>query len=113
VKTEAIIDAARAAARANSDAVRSITRLIGVAETLGSVLARIELGREPQLLTVTVTALADLIDEQELLRALPAGEARLTTTGEACELHTPIELRNSAGRWLGDVLLVWSADRAS
>jgi len=106
---ERIIAAARAVATGGSDATGPATRLISTAETLASVLARVELADEPRLLSVTAVPLADVASVKDMLRALPASTPRLVDTDDRRELHMTVEVRDGVDNWLGDVQFVWCA----
>jgi hypothetical protein len=105
------IAAAKATAEAQLECAEKVTRLVTAAETLGAVLARLALGSKPQLLTVTVTALVDVIRPDDALSAAPAGDPFLARTDNRSELHTAIEIRGDDGRWLAEVELIWALVR--
>ena len=86
-----LIAAARAVAAGGTDAIEPATRLISAAEALVSVIARVELGDEPRLLSVTATPLADVARVKDMLRAIPASAPPFLDTGERRELRMTIE----------------------
>jgi hypothetical protein len=104
---ERVIAAARAVATAGTDATGPATRLISTAETLASVLARVELADEPRLLSVTAMPLADVASVKDMLRALPASIPRFVDTDDRRELRMTVEVRDGDDNWLGDVEFVW------
>jgi hypothetical protein len=104
---ERIIAAARAVATGGTDAIGPATRLISTAETLASVLARVELADEPRLLSVTALPLADVASVKGMLRALPASTPRFVDTDDRRELRVTVEVRDGDDNWLGDVEFVW------
>jgi hypothetical protein len=104
-----LIAAARAVGKGGTDAIEPATRLIFAAETLASVLARLELADEPRLLSVTATPLADVARVKDILRAIPASAPQFLETGERRELHMTVEVRDGQDNWLGDVQFAWGA----
>ena len=106
---ERMIAAARAVATGGTDATGRATRLISTAEVLASMLARLELGDEPRLLSVTAMPLADVASVKHMLRAIPASTPRFLVTDDRRELHMTVEVRDGEDNWLGDVQFVWSA----
>ena len=108
---EDVIAAARATAEAGVEGAEKVTRLVAAAETVGAVIARLALGAKPQLLTVMVTALVDVIRHDDALSAALAADPFLARTDDRSELHTAIEIRDGDGRWLADVELVWALAR--
>ena len=111
VDPEEVIAAAKATAEAELDGAQKVTRLVAAAETLGAVLAHVALGARPQLLTVMVTALVDVIGSGDTLSATPVAEPFLARTDDRRELHTAIEIRDGDDRWLAEVELVWTLAR--
>jgi hypothetical protein len=92
-----------------TDATGPATRLISTAEPLASVLARLELAREPRLLSIITTPLADVARVKDMLRAIPGSAPRIVDTDDRRELHMTVEVRDGEDNWLGDVQFVWCA----
>jgi hypothetical protein len=105
---ERIVQAARAVAQSDVASTAGVARLVDSAATLGAVVARMKLGEQPRLLTVNVTALADLHREDDSLTASLTGEPQRSDSDGRRELHTAVEVRSGEGVWLGDVTLVWA-----
>jgi hypothetical protein len=105
---ERIVHAARAVAQSDVASTAGVARLVDSAATLGAVVARMKLGEQPRLLTVNVTALADLHREDDSLTASLTGEPQRSDSEGRRELHTAVEVRSGEGVWLGDVTLVWA-----
>jgi len=107
---EEVADAARAERAAKRDLATDVRTLVEVAQVLAGTVARVTLGAEPALATVTATLIADNPLGSRFLKARPASPPTTHGDGPTRELVTRIELVDGDDRLVGDVQFVWRVD---
>ena len=107
---EEVADAARAERAAKRDLATDVRTLVEVAQVLAGTVARVTLGAEPALATVTATLIADNPLGSRFLKARPASPPTVHGDGPTRELVTRIELVDGDDRLVGDVQFVWRVD---